>query len=355
MALRNAINKGRDVVQQLKDYRESIDHPGKKAAINEAIDKLENLLNTLPDSDNETKKKNTDEILNFLDDILNDIVKLSNDEGIIKAGARAANLLAKMKDPNANGMDLSKLLNCAFDLSNQMKGLSGSTSSLARDIANRGGLSEAAESAMKLDELIRKLDTGEFEFEPLVIPTIQPVQTSSTTSSTNITSTTTSTFTPPRAIVANPKTFEDTVDKVAYEIHQKAEKVQGFDESISVAESLFNLSGFARSGNRQEMLLASKSIDAQVKAFCIKLDKLEKSIQGTSAQSKREKERLHRCAQALKNYGMQLKILTSVKAASIDNNKDNDESLSSLTSSMGALFSEALSAVEIVTKTGLSK
>eukprot|EP01129_Flabellula_baltica_P013465 TRINITY_DN6250_c0_g1_i2.p1 TRINITY_DN6250_c0_g1~~TRINITY_DN6250_c0_g1_i2.p1 ORF type:complete len:140 (-),score=28.86 TRINITY_DN6250_c0_g1_i2:37-456(-) len=139
-------------------------------------------------------------------------------------------------------------------------------------------------------------------------------------------------------------------------MHQKAGAVGGgYDECISVANELFNLSGSARSGDRQTMRLASKAIDAHVKSFCLKLQHLEKKIPGANTQQKREKERLQRCMQALSNYGMQLKILTSVKAASIDSDKDTDESLSSLTTSMGNLFNEALTAIDIVNKTGMTK
>ena len=103
------------------------------------------------------------------------------------------------------------------------------------------------------------------------------------------------------------------------------------------------------------MLIASKAIDAHVKAFCKKLQLLNQKIPGENARQKREKERIHRSMQALKNYGMQLKILTSVKAASIDSDKDTDESLSSLTNSMGEIFQDALTAIDIVQKTGMAK
>jgi len=46
-----------------------------------------------------------------------------------------------------------------------------------------------------------------------------------------------------------------------------------------------------------------------------------------------------------------LKILTSVKASSIDLDKDTDESLNSITRSIGKVITEGLTQMEIVKKT----
>jgi len=57
---------------------------------------------------------------------------------------------------------------------------------------------------------------------------------------------------------------------------------------------------------------------------------------------KKEQDQLLKCAQALRNYGTQLKILASVKAASIEESRDTDESLSTLTRNLGEAVQVAL-------------
>jgi len=72
----------------------------------------------------------------------------------------------------------------------------------------------------------------------------------------------------------------------------------------------------------------------------------------------REKQRqnnLIRAYQGLRNYSTQLKILTSVKASSIHTDKDTDETLNSITRSIGKVITDGLSEMEIVRKTILKK
>eukprot|EP01129_Flabellula_baltica_P013464 TRINITY_DN6250_c0_g1_i1.p1 TRINITY_DN6250_c0_g1~~TRINITY_DN6250_c0_g1_i1.p1 ORF type:complete len:432 (-),score=115.70 TRINITY_DN6250_c0_g1_i1:37-1200(-) len=340
-ALREALGEGSNVVEKLKELRQKETDEVKIQQLDETIASLENLMKRITrTNDKGSQKLAVNDILYFLDDVL-ETINADQDDNIIKSGATASNYLAKLGTVNVDSMNLFSLMNCASDLSSQLRDMASSTSGIARNIAAQGNLTEVAQSAASLDELIRNLDAGILDFEPLELPKEAIPE---------------STFTPPRPIVENPQTFEDTVDKVAYDIHQKAEAVGGgYCEGISVWNDGFQVAGWEVRGDRKRRGGASKAIDAHVKSFCLKLQHLEKKIPGANTQQKREKERLQRCMQALSNYGMQLKILTSVKAASIDSDKDTDESLSSLTTSMGNLFNEALTAIDIVNKTGMTK
>ena len=57
-----------------------------------------------------------------------------------------------------------------------------------------------------------------------------------------------------------------------------------------------------------------------------------------------------RSATGLRTFGTQLKILCSVKAASIETNKDNDESLASLTRNLGEVPSFPLLVTSLPTR-----
>jgi len=124
---------------------------------------------------------------------------------------------------------------------------------------------------------------------------------------------------------------------------------------MNLANELYNLSAAARNGDRQAMLLASKAASANILLFCKKLSELAARIPCTNAQQKKEQDRLYNCIQALKNYSTHLKILTSVKASSIHLDKDNDESLFSLTTALGNVFTDALTAMDVTKRTILKE
>lgn len=75
------------------------------------------------------------------------------------------------------------------------------------------------------------------------------------------------------------------------------------------------------------------------------------AISGKNLAEKTIQDRLIRAAQALQNYGMQLKILTSVKAASVATDKDTDESLASIVRGIGSVVDEGLTSMDITDRT----
>ena len=107
----------------------------------------------------------------------------------------------------------------------------------------------------------------------------------------------------------------------------------------------------ARSGDKQGMLVAAKTGSGFLVAFCKQLTDTAHSIQGNSAQQHRQKDSLLRTAQALRNLATQLKILTSVKAASISDSRDTDESLTTITRNLGEFINQGLKTMMVVKAT----
>jgi len=110
---------------------------------------------------------------------------------------------------------------------------------------------------------------------------------------------------------------------------------------------LANLARAARSGNKQDMLLAAKQASVFIIAFCKQLEILSKQIPGRNIAEKKEQDNLFRYQQALRNYGTQLKILSSVKAASIEDSKDTDASLTTLTRNLGDVVQASLHSMAV--------
>ena len=144
-------------------------------------------------------------------------------------------------------------------------------------------------------------------------------------------------------------TFEDVAAAVAFELHQKAKAISA--EGDSVALELSNLSKAARSGDRQQLLMAAKAAAAHIQAFCRQLTDLAKAIPCKNDRERREQDRLLRCAQGLKDYATQLKILAAVKAATIEDSRDTDATLAALTRNLGGLLSQGLTAMQITQAT----
>jgi len=70
--------------------------------------------------------------------------------------------------------------------------------------------------------------------------------------------------------------------------------------------------------------------------------KLESHTGSTGAQQEEKFVEACKRAHVLRNYGIQLKILTSVKAASIEDSRDMDSSLGSLTLNLGKMVESCL-------------
>ena len=93
------------------------------------------------------------------------------------------------------------------------------------------------------------------------------------------------------------------------------------------------------------MLIASRAVSAHLLQV---IKEINDTIAQMGSKNPKEQDRLPRAAQALRNYGTQLKILTSVKAASIEKDNDADESLLSITRGLGNVLAEAIFTMDTV-------
>jgi len=248
-----------------------------------------------------------------------DALKRDAKDDAIRGMAKANNLLAALGSLDDDDMDLGDLLTTAGNLSNLLRGLVGDTSGLARKLGmNVDDLTPAAQAAVQLDKFLRELEGEEVTLD---MPQVQAQHQAN--------------FAPlsddlfENISLAKAVTFDEVLAAVAAEMHNAAKNLS--QEADSLARELANLARAARSGNKQDMLLAAKAAAAFIQAYCKQLDLLAKQIPGRNMAEKKEQDNLFRYQQALKNYGTQLKILSSVKAASIEDSRDTDASLTTLT------------------------
>jgi len=164
-------------------------------------------------------------------------------------------------------------------------------------------------------------------------------------------------FDEPPVALKDAKSFEDITAAVAYNIKKQCEELQNetTKTASNVALELSNLAKSARTGDRQNMLKSARAASAHIAALAKELVAIAQKMQPKNAHEQSIQDHLVRCSQGLTNYGTQLKILTSVKAASIEESRDTDESLSTIATDLGDLISGALTSMAITTTTILRK
>lgn len=290
-----------------------------------------------------------DSVVDAVDNVLA-TQKASQKDDAIKAAALANNLAASLDGFNADDMDLGDLLGAAGQLSDLLRGLVGDSTGLARSLGtNPANLSPVAKAALDLDRLLARLE-GKDEPEELV-PEVENLNISLPPVQLSGPAVHDSHF---QQIDLNTAvTFEDVAAAVAYDLHQKAKAISA--EGDQIALELANLSRSARAGDRQNLLMAAKAAAAHIQAFCRKLIEMAKAIPCRNERERRQQDLLMKTAQGLKDYATQLKILAAVKAATIEDSKDTDATLASLTRNLGSLLSQGLTSMQITQATILNR
>jgi len=279
----------------------------------------------------------------LIDDIIAHINSDAADD-LVDGAARAANLTAYLDAVDDDDIDLGDLLGCATDLADLMRGMIGDTTSVAESIGSSGEqLTDAAKSALDLSRLLREIETTDddntIESARNISERISAIRGAESHTVTEI----------PTVSLADATSFEDITAAVAYNLKRQCDEQS---ESISktgasVATELTNLANAARKGDRQQMMLSAKAASAHITALSKEILALAQKIPGKNAQERSIQDHLIRCSQGLANYSTQLKILTSVKAASIEQSRDTDESLSIVSTDLGDLISQALNSMSI--------
>jgi len=284
-----------------------------------------------------------EEVMDSVGDALNEVLDVQRNnekDDAIKASALTNNLLASLGSLGDDDMDLGDLLGQAGLLSDLMRGLVGDSTKVARALAtNPEALTPAAKAALDLDRLLARLEGKELAPLAPVTTTVQelpPVALSGPIAKD-------SHFQPIDLKTAT--SFEDVAAAIAYEIHQKAKALSSEGDAIAV--ELANLSRAARAGDRQTLLMSAKAAAAHILAFCKKLIELAHSIPCRNERERREQDRLLKTAASLKDTATQLKILAAVKAATIEDSRDTDATLTTLTRNLGVLINQGLDAMQV--------
>jgi len=312
--------------------------PERKKLLDRENDGLNELLGDIRRVD-PTNPKQLRALLDEIPDSMDawqDALGRDDKDDALRAMAKTENLLACLGNLDENDLDLGDLLTTAGDLSSLLRGLIGDTSGMARKLGStQEELTPAAQAAYDLDKFLRSLEGGDeltlsmpqvkVQHEALFAPLSDDLFE-------NIS-------------LDKAVTFDQVLAAVAAEMHQAAKNLS--QEADSLARELANLARAARSGNKQDMLLAAKAASAFILAYCKQLDILAKQIPGRNMAEKKEQDNLYRYQQALKNYGTQLKILSSVKAASIEDTKDTDASLTTLTRNLGDVVQASLHSMAV--------
>jgi hypothetical protein len=215
-----------------------------------------------------------------------------------------------------------------------MRGLIGDAASVARQIgANDGDLSDAARAALEMDILIRNLEGGNLSAvprqyeEPIVTHKGDYVSKAPEDLFENIS-------------LKNAKTFDQVLAAVAKEMHEAAKGMS--EEADNLAIELAKLARAARGGSKQELLVSAKAAAAYINAFSKQMEVMANKIPGRNMAEKKEQDNLLRFRLQLSNYATQLKILSSVKAASIEESRDTDATLTTLTMNLGDVIQASL-------------
>jgi len=323
----------------------------KKHLLDQDADKLVDLaddLRRINPADAHRIKNLMDEIPDRVDNWLDDFRGDTKDDAL-KAAARLGNLMASLGNIGDEDSDLGDLLATAGQLSDLLRGLIGNTGDTARKLSmTERELTPAAQAALNLDRLLKEIQGGDTD-KARDLPKTQEVAVdlpapkwtpASETMFDNIK-------------LSQARTFDEVAAAIAREIHELSKKIS--QDGDNLAMELANLARAARSGNKQAMLLAAKACSAHILAFCKQINDVANKMPAKSQHEKKDQDQLRKCAQALRNYGTQLKILTSVKAASIEESRDTDESLSSLTRNLGDAVQVALKGMIAVEVTAQGK
>jgi hypothetical protein len=266
-------------------------------------------------------------------DEFNNAIRNTEADDLRKAQAKANNLLATLGAIDENDMDLGDLLGTAATLRDLMRGLIGSTSTVARQLGvNDKDLTPAARAALEMDELIRKLEAGESLHKPLPSYPSSSVQSPGGGRKEE--------FVFENISLKNAHTFDQVLAAVAKEMHEAAQGMS--EEADNLAIELAKLAKAARSGSKQELLIAAKAASAYITAFSKQIENLANRIPGRNFAEKKEQDNLLRYRLTLSNYATQLKILSSVKAASIEDTRDTDATLKTLTLNLGDVIQASL-------------
>jgi len=333
-----------------EDVTNKQDNPHKKRALEKAVGDLkDNLLDVRNAQNRPDDHGRIKEVMDGVGDAVDNFINtMRNDphDDFLKSSAISNNLFANLGGLNPDDMDLGDLLATADSLSSLLRGLMGDpdmTKDQARKLgADPNDLTDIGRAARELDNVLARIDKRDPRFQN---QSIVSAHLSDFPQDMEIVENVVPDHKFRKFDVSSSTKVEDVMSGVAYEIHEKAKHISGDADQVALA--LAELGNAARSGNRTELLKASKAAAMHIAALCKKLQELAAKIPGNNAQEKRVKDQLLKSAQGLKDMSTQLKILCAVKAATIEDSRDTDGALSILTRNLGTVMGQGLDAMSI--------
>jgi hypothetical protein len=348
--IKRAVDNLKKALGQYNDHAKAMvdttPNSNKKAYLDDKLADLENTARKLDNIDKATPAAAVERMVDTIPyavDEFEDQLHSDAADDAIKSAAKANNLSAFMNDVNDKEMDLGDLLGAAGELSDLMRGLVGDTSSAAQELGcSEQPLTEASQAALELGTLLNSYSSGSGPSGAVsdrVAQKMEAVRPSSGSPFDHA----------PTVSLSNARSFEDIAQAVAWKIHQQSRDMQIPSKTgDNVALELAHLAAAARAGDKQKLLLSAKAAATHIQAFAKELIELANKMPSKTPREREIQEDLLRCANGLKNYSMHLKILSSVKAASIEQSRDTDESLSTIARDLGDIISQSLSNMRVV-------
>jgi len=282
-------------------------------------------------------EKNAEKMKAPLDTLARNLDAPRDETGDTKKRIRGAAIQARKGANNLKRRNLDDLIKAGKNLAGALHSF-GDT---ARVTAAAGPGNKRSDAALALDDLLRQMELGGPVADVAKVETLMKEAVLEEEA-------------PPQ--VEEAKTFSSAVAQVATEIKAAVEShkkeilsIPGLDAS-PMAVFLQKLADAARNNQRQEMLVCARGVSACIVSFCKELTACAKRCKDPIFQDK-----MFSSVAALKNFGTQVKILTSVKAASSVDESDSDDQIISVIKSLGKTTTDALASIEIANKANLLK
>jgi len=277
--------------------------------------------------------KNSEQMKAPLDVLARNLDAPRNETVDTKKRIKALAIKARKGATNLNRRNLDDLISAGKNLS----GALNSFGDLARVTAATGPGNKKSNAALALDDLLRQMELGGPMADASVVEELMNEAVGEETPA-----------------PADEKNFSSAIAQVATQIEQAVEthkkelvNIPGLDAS-PMATFLKRLANSARNNERQEMLVSARGVSACIVSFCKELTTCAKRCKDPIFQDK-----MYASIAALKNFGTQVKILTSVKAASSLDESDSDEQIINVVRSLGKTTTDALASIEIANKANL--
>jgi len=327
---KSSLKSNIDQLEEILNDPNGIFSDGRCADRAEVEDAIETLKKQARDID-----KNAEQMKVPLDVLSRNLDAPRDEAGDAKKRIRALATKARKGATNLNRRNLDDLIKAGKNLA----GALNSFGDTARFAAAAGKGTKKSDAALALDDLLRQMELGGPMADAAMVEKLMEEACGDEP-----------------AAPAEDKSFAAEVAQVATEIKAAVEEhkkeilsIPGLDAS-PMAVFLQKLADAARNNQRQEMLVSARGVSACIVSFCKELTSCAKRCRDPIFQDK-----MFSSVAALKNFGTQVKILTSVKAASEIDESDSDEQIISVIKSLGKTTTDALDSIEIANKANLLK